>query len=72
MERLNQVLSELKALSSASSAALAAAAAPPPTAEEQMGLGLRPGARVFDLVTGEVGEVIGGGRANYVVPTPKR
>lgn len=59
-------------LASHADAALAAAAAPPPTAEEQMGLALRPGARVFDTVTGQEAEVIGGTRAHYVVPSPER
>ena len=72
MERLPHVLSEIAALSSASSAALAAAAAPPPSAEEQMGLALTPGARVFDLVTGQEGTIVAGGKANYVVPSPER
>ena len=30
------------------------------------------GARVFDLVTGQEGEVIYGTRENFVVPAPKR
>lgn len=34
--------------------------------------GLRVGDRVFDLVTGEEGDVLGGRTENVVVPTPKR
>jgi hypothetical protein len=72
VERLHHVLSEIEALSRASMAALAASACAPPSAEERMGLALRPGARVFDLVTGQEGEVIAGSAAHYVVPSPER
>jgi len=72
VERLHHVLNEIDALNRASLAALAAAAAPPPTAEEQMGLALRPGARVLDTVTGQEAEVIGGTRAHYIVPVAPR
>ena len=33
---------------------------------------LEVGARVFDLVTGQEGEVIGGSRENFIVPAPER
>jgi hypothetical protein len=72
MERLPHVLSEIRSLNQGASAALAAAAAPPPSAEERMGLALRPGARVFDLVTGQEGEVLAGTIAHYVVPSAER
>ena len=72
MERLHHVLNEIAQLERANTAALAAAAAPPPTAEEQMGLALRPGARVLDTVTGQEAEVIGGTRAHYIVPVAPR
>jgi hypothetical protein len=72
MERLPHLLSEIAAYTRASGAALRAAATPPPSAEERMGLALKPGARVFDLVTGQEGEVLAGTAAHYVVPSPER
>lgn len=72
MERLAHLLSEISALSKGAAADLAAAALPPHSAEERMGLALRPGARVFDLVTGQEGEVLAGTAAHYVVPSPER
>ena len=72
MERLPRALIELARLSEAANALLMAAAKQPPSAEEQMGLALRPGARVFDLVTGQKAEVLGGSRAHTVIPTAQR
>lgn len=72
MERLPHLLSEIAALSALGGAALRAAATAPPSPEERMGLALRPGARVFDLVTGQEGEVLAGSTAHYVVPSPER
>ena len=40
----------------------------PTSASSDVG-GLAPGSRVFDVVTGEEGEVIGGTRENVIVPT---
>jgi len=72
VDRLHHVLNEIGAMSAKSAADLAAAATPPPSAEEQMGLALKPGARVFDTVTGEEGEILAGSIAHYVVPSPER
>jgi len=72
VERLGHVLNEIRALSQTARAQLAARVAPPVPAEERMGLDLRPGQKVYDLVTGQVGEVLGGSRAHYVVPTARR
>jgi hypothetical protein len=72
MERQPQFLKEIRRLSESSMARLAEAATPPPSAEEQMGLALRPGALVFDLVTGQNAEVLGGSRAHTVIPTAQR
>lgn len=41
-------------------------------AEESSGCTLRPGARVFDRVTGEEGEVIRAERTNLVDAAPQR
>lgn len=72
MERLHHVLNEIRSLNQGASAALAAAAAPPPSAEEQMGLALKPGARVYDTVTGQEGEILAGSIAHFVVPSAER
>ena len=72
MERLPYLLNEIQRLSRLSAEALAAAAQRPLSPEEQMGLALRPGALVFDLVTGQKAEVLGGSRAHTVVPTAQR
>jgi len=72
MERLHHVLNEIAQLERANSAALAADASPPPTAEEQMGLALRPGAPVFDTVSGQEGEIVVGSVAHYLIPSPER
>jgi len=72
VERLPHVLNEIERLSRQSAEALAAAAQRPLSPEEQMGLALRPGARVFDLVTGQKAEVLGGSRAHTVIPTASR
>jgi hypothetical protein len=66
------VLREIAGLNEAARVALGAAGVPPPSAEENMGLALRPGARVFDVVTGQEGEVIAGSRAHYLVPSAQR
>ena len=42
-----------------------------PCAEERLGCTFAPGVRVFDRVTGEWGEVVGGTRENVVVSTPE-
>lgn len=72
MDRLPHVLREIAGLNEAARAALGAAAVPPPSAEENLGLALRPGARVFDVVTGQEGEVIAGSSAHYLVPSAER
>jgi len=72
VERLHHVLSEIRALADSAGKELAARVAPPASAEERMGLDLRPGQKVYDLVTGQVGEVLGGSRTHYVVPTARR
>lgn len=45
--------------------------APPECVEELIGLALRPGQRVLDLVTGLEGEVISGRRELYLIPPAK-
>lgn len=72
MDQLPHVLREIASLNEAARVALGAAAAPPPSPEENMGLALRPGARVFDTITGQEGEVIAGSRAHYLVPSAQR
>ena len=72
LERLSHVLHEIAATTGSDAAALAAGAIPLPSAEEQMGLALRPGARVYDHVTGQEGVISAGGKANYIVPSPDR
>lgn len=42
-----------------------------PCAETRLGCTFVAGARVFDRVTGEVGEVLGGTRENVIVPATK-
>jgi hypothetical protein len=72
VERLHHILSNIAQLERAHAARLAAAATPPPSPEQRMGLALKPGARVFDTITGQEGEVIAGSVAHYVVPSPER
>jgi hypothetical protein len=43
-----------------------------PCAEGRMGCQFRAGDRVFDLITGQEGEVLGGTRENVIVPAPER
>jgi len=43
-----------------------------PCAEDRLGCAFRPGARVFDRVTGQEGTVIAGARENLIVPTSQR
>lgn len=51
---------------------LAAARRAPACAEDRLGCAFTPGARVFDTVTGQEGEVVGGTVENLIVPTPGR
>ncbi len=51
---------------------LTAAGAPATRPEDRIGATHAPGARVFDTITGEEGEVIGATRENIIVPTPER
>jgi hypothetical protein len=71
MEQIGKVLFEMAAEALLARSRLQKGARPPLSAEERMGLALLPGARVLDLVTGQEGEVMGGTRANYVVPTTR-
>ncbi len=72
MDQLPHVLREIVSLNKAANADLGAAVVPPPSAEENLGLALRPGARVFDVVTGQEGEIVAGSRAHYLVPSAER
>jgi len=72
MKQIGQVLHEMAEAAREARSRLKKGARPPVSAEEMMGLALLPGARVLDLVTGQEGEVIGGTRANYVVPATRR
>lgn len=40
--------------------------------EGRLGCRFTPGARVFDRVTGQMGEVVSGTRENIVTPAPER
>ena len=71
MSQLEQVFHEIEEADREALAGLKAAVRPPASAEANMGLELLPGARVLDLISGQEGEVIGGTRANYVVPTTR-
>jgi hypothetical protein len=71
MEQIGQVMREVAEAAREARERLKKGARPPASAEGNMGLALLPGARVLDLVTGQEGEVIGGTRANYVVPTTR-
>ncbi len=51
---------------------LAGAGARPLSAEDRLGSAFTPGARVFDRVTGQEGEVLGGTTENVVVQPPER
>lgn len=51
---------------------LAAGARNPMCPEGRQGCTFHVGATVFDRVTGEIGEVIGGARENVNVPNPRR
>lgn len=51
---------------------LARSGATAPCAEDRLGCRFRPGDRVFDLVSGEEGEVVGGTVENVLVPTSER
>lgn len=53
-------------------AELAAARRPPVRAEDRQALDHAPGAQVFDPITGQHGEVIGGSVENIVSPSAKR
>lgn len=44
----------------------------PPCPEGRLGCMYQVGDRVFDLVSGQEGVVVGGTRENIVVPTPHR
>jgi hypothetical protein len=51
---------------------LAPPAPPALSPEARIGLSLTPGTRVFDTVSGQDGEVLGGTRENVVVHHPER
>jgi hypothetical protein len=68
VERLGQMLHALDSARRQADADLAAGAGAPATPHETMGLDLRPGDRVLDLVTGQFGEIISATRASYLTP----
>jgi hypothetical protein len=70
MDQLPRVLTELAILERKGRDELKAAARPPQTPEQRMGLAFQPGDQVWDLVTGQKGEVISGSTAHYVVQPP--
>ena len=72
MERLPHLLVELAALGVGAATAMEAGAIPPPCAEKQLGMTLWPGARVFDMVTGQEGTVVAGSKANVIIPPTSR
>jgi hypothetical protein len=68
VERLGTMLHTLEGVRRQANADLAAGAGAPATSHEIMGLDLRPGDRVFDLVTGQFGVIVSATRANYLAP----
>jgi len=67
VDNLGKALHSFETLGRQAKRELATAAAAPASPEKHMGLALQPGAQVFDLVTGQKGEVVSGTRAHYVV-----
>lgn len=72
MSELARVLERVRQTRQAQRAAIAAAAGEMSCPERRLGCALMPGTIVFDTVTGEEGEVIGGTRENVVFPTARR
>jgi hypothetical protein len=70
MDLPQRALNELADLERNAKAELKSAASPPPSPEQTMGLAFSPGDQVWDLVTGQKGEIIRGSTAHYVVPPP--
>jgi hypothetical protein len=69
LERLRERLRQARAIRAAQ---LGIGAGGPVCAEGRMGCPFTAGARVFDRVTGEEGEVIAGTRENVIVSAPRR
>jgi hypothetical protein len=68
VDRLPQLLHTLNAVRRQADANLPARAGAAATSHELMGLDLKPGARVFDSVTGQYGVIVNGKRTNYQAP----
>lgn len=69
MAQLDRLLVGLARAESRSRAALRGASAPPPTPEERLGMELKPGARVVDMVTGQEGVIVAGNAAHTLIPS---
>lgn len=72
MQRIGEVIREMTLARRLELEQLAADVPAPARTEDRMGLALRPGARVLDLVTGQEGTIDGGTRTHTIVPTAQR
>lgn len=72
MNELDRVRERVRQSRTERLAAIGRYAGSPASAEQQLGMRFRPGARVFDRVTGQEGEVVGGTIENIVVAAPER
>ena len=70
-DELSRFLERLRQKRTATRAQLCAATAPRRAESRIDGGTFRAGGRVFDTVTGEEGEVLGGTRENVIVPTAR-
>lgn len=72
MSAIDRLLDRLREARTARARELRAGGAAPRCAEDRLGCRFRPGDRVFDLVSGEEGEVLGSTIEHVVVPAPGR
>lgn len=72
MAELARTVERLNQFRAARERELAAARVTPPAAEQRLGVGHQVGDRVFDRISGQEVEVVGGTRENVVVPVTRK
>lgn len=72
MSEINRTIERLRQSTAARARDLASSVARPVSPESRLGASFQPGARVFDRVTGQEVEVLGGTTETIVFPTTER
>lgn len=67
MPQLDRILAELKETNRRADESLRAGCKGADCADQHLGLSLRPGAKVYDVVTGQEGTILGGTAENTLI-----